>query len=366
MRAELQEVPEVDANGEVKPTPVAVPLSALDHHPDRDPDELLKHRFLCRRGGMLLCGPTGVGKSSLALQFATSWALGRASFGIEPSGELTSLLIQAENDDGDLAEMRDGIARGLKLTSEEWDAAFNRIHVHRENRSAGFAFWASVVRPLLDKHRPDLLIIDPAFAYLGGDAKSQDVVGGWLRNGLAPLLDEFNCGGIICHHTNKPPSGKEKPDWKGGDFAYLGSGSAEWANWPRAVLALRSLGSNSVFELRAGKRGGRLRWTDDDGEPAFARTIAHSKERDLIYWRDADEDEIPVAGAAGGRPKGASAERVRDLLGPDGLLPGEWEKVAASEFGMSKSTWKDRVRELKSAKRITKSAITGKYIKTGL
>ena len=34
-----------------------------------DPDELLKHRFLCRGGGLLLVGQTGSGKSSLAMQF---------------------------------------------------------------------------------------------------------------------------------------------------------------------------------------------------------------------------------------------------------------------------------------------------------
>jgi hypothetical protein len=32
----------------------------------------------------------------------------------------------------------------------------------------------------------------------------------------------------------------------------------EWANAARAVLALRSIGSHEIFELRAGKRGGRL------------------------------------------------------------------------------------------------------------
>src|SRR5206468_2700274 len=81
-----------------------------------------------------------------------------------------------------------------------------------------------------------------------------------------PLLREFNCAAVVVHHTNKPPTGKEKPDWSAGDFAYLGGGSAEWANWARAVLGLRSLGSHDVFELRAGKRGGRLGWKEEDGE----------------------------------------------------------------------------------------------------
>ena len=112
----------------------------------------------------------------------------------------------------------------------------------------------------LTKHQPDLLWIDPALAYLGGEVGSQREVGGFLRNMLNPLVHEFNCAVVVVHHTNKPPVGREKPDWNAGDFAYLGGGSAEWANWARAVLALRSLGSHSVFELRAGKRGARLGW----------------------------------------------------------------------------------------------------------
>ena len=37
---------------------------------------------------------------------------GRPLFGIVPARPLKSLLIQAENDEGDLAEMRDGVIAG--------------------------------------------------------------------------------------------------------------------------------------------------------------------------------------------------------------------------------------------------------------
>ncbi|MGI8966301.1 MAG: hypothetical protein ACR2H1_09495, partial [Limisphaerales bacterium] len=60
---------------------VARPLSEFIHHKNNDPDELLKHRFLCRLGTLLLCGPTGIGKSALSLQCAILWALGRPCFG---------------------------------------------------------------------------------------------------------------------------------------------------------------------------------------------------------------------------------------------------------------------------------------------
>jgi RecA-family ATPase len=98
------------------PPPRALPgkrLSELVRPDEHDPSELLKHRFLCRGGGMLLVGPTGIGKSSYSMQEMILWALGREAFGMVPARPLKSLLVQAENDDGDLAEMRDGVVLGL-------------------------------------------------------------------------------------------------------------------------------------------------------------------------------------------------------------------------------------------------------------
>jgi hypothetical protein len=277
-----------------KPAPPAKLLAELIRHVDGDPGELLKHRFLCRGGGLLLVGPTGIGKSSLAMQAMILWAIGREMFGIKPAKPLKSLLIQAENDEGDLAEMRDGVIAGLELGQEERRMAMENVIVAREDERTGPGFFIEVVRPLLETHRPDLLWIDPALAYLGGEAGSQRDVGSFLRNMLNPLVREFQCGAVVVHHTNKPAVGKEKPEWSGGEYAYLGGGSAEWANWSRAVLALRSLGSHSVFELRAGKRGSRLGWREPDGETvAYAKVIAHANRPNVICWRDAEPDEVP-------------------------------------------------------------------------
>lgn len=72
-------------------------------------------------------------------------------------------------------------------------------------------------------------------------------------------------------HTNKPPNGKEKVAWSNEELSYLGAGSAEWVNWARAMVALRSRGKKdifgaSVFELCLPKRGSRVGWLEADGE----------------------------------------------------------------------------------------------------
>jgi hypothetical protein len=323
----------------------------------QDPDELLQHRFLRRGGGLLLCGPTGIGKSSFAMQCAIHWALGRECFGITPTRPLKSLLIQAENDDGDLAEMRDGVIAGLGLSAEEAKAACENILVVREDSRTGVNFFLTVVHPLLAEHKPDLLWIDPALAYLGGEASVQKDVTAFLRNHLNPLVREFNCGVAIVHHTNKPPTGREKAKWSGSDFAYLGSGSIEWANWARAILALRGLGSHEVFELRAAKRGSRLGWKEADGSTSYAKLIAHAKERDVICWREVDPSEIET----GGRPKSYDPEEILALLPAEGLPAGEWQKLAKSECGVSESTFHRERRAFKKAGRILKSKVSGKW-----
>jgi hypothetical protein len=254
--------------------------------------------------------------------------------------------------------MRDGVAHGLGLTPGQIARVKDSIVVYTEAAKTGMAFFEHTVAPLVQLHQPDLLFIDPALSFLGGEANSQKDVGGFLRNMLNPLLKEHQCGCIIVHHTNKPPSGREKPDWQAGDFAYLGSGSAEWANWARAVLALRSIGSHSVFELRAGKRGGRLGWKDEDGQSTFARYIGHSNEPGYIYWREVNPDEIEQKG---GRPSEYHEAELLELLPDAGLTSKEWAAIVKDECGISERQFFNLTKALKKSGRILKSKATARW-----
>jgi hypothetical protein len=245
------------------------------------------------------------------MQAMISWALNKPAFDIHPTGPLTSLLIQAENDDGDLADMRDGVVTGMSLSDEDRAEAMGRIFVHQETNSSGNDFVNSIVRPLLIAHEPDLLWIDPALAYIGGETTSQADVGAFLRNGLQPLLREFGCGGIIIHHTNKPPTQKTKKKPTSLDLAYAGSGSAEWANWARAVLVIEPTDVRNVYNLHAAKRGNHLRWDDGDGSRVLRKTIAHSLKPDEIYWRSATDHEESLLDLPAGESR---ADEVLNLI----------------------------------------------------
>lgn len=298
----------------VEPKPIA---ALVRHAQGEDPDELLRRRFLCRGGALLLVGPTGVGKSSLAMQAALLWSLGLHAFGIEPARPLRILIIQAENDEGDMAEMRDGVLGGLSLRDADRDAACAGVQIVTEDCRTRERF-TSFLDGLLERHPTDLVIVDPAFAYLGGDASSQRDVSPFLRNMLNPVIHRHNVGLIMVHHSNKPATGDQKAQWQAGDYAYLGAGSAEFANWARGVIALRSIGSDTVFQLLAPKRGRRLGWVDDRGQPTVVRHIAYHREPGVICWREPDAAEM-IDLHGDGRPT------IRDVV--DALEGGQaWQK----------------------------------------
>ena len=307
-------------------------------------------------GRFLLGDFTVTHNSSVSIQQAACWCNGLPFFGIYPAKRLKIVIIQAENDDGDVAQMRDGIATGLNLTPEQRQTFFEMCIVHTATRGiTGRNFCLEIVRPLLDLHAPHMLHIDPALSFIGGDVKEQKVVGEFLRAYLNPELFDHRCGCELFHHTNKPLVGREKANWVNGEWAYSGSGSAEFANWARAILALQSLGVPGFYQLHAGKRGGRLGWSagDDQDVAIYKQPIAWSNQKGLIFWRTPAEDEIPSEPEGPGRPSIKISDA--DLLGLIARYPlptTEWRDIAIDELGIKKSKFYERIKQLDNAGKI--------------
>lgn len=272
-------------------------------------DEIIGDRFLCRRGGLLFPAPTGIGKSTFVIQTLCQAALGHEAYGLRFTRPTKTLYVQAENDDSDLAGMRDGIYEASDFNVQEVNQIGDRLLVLNESNRTGIKL-IEYIRGVIDEFRPDLLVLDPIFSYLGGSASEQAMVSMFLRNMLNPMMLETDIACWLVHHTNKPPSGEQKREWQGGEFAYLGAGSAEWANWARATLTIRQIGLDDVFELRAGKRGRRLRWQDPDGNPVVHRYIAHAK--GSICWQEADWNHVQdlLGGGEEKRPQGRPTKDI--------------------------------------------------------
>lgn len=308
-------VPEVvDATPEVaqeKPEFEIKRFIELERSSEDDPNNILGDRFLCRGACAMLFGYSGVGKSSLETQLSHMWALGKTCLGIRPSRPLNILIIQAENDDGDLAEMRDGVAEGMieagLMTAKQAQCAQKFVWTIRVSSKCG-----AQVGPLLEQYGPgfDLVMLDPLFAYLGGDSADQKDVSYFLRNVIDPVIARLNIALLILHHTNKPPK-----DGKHGssvaDMAYLSAGSAELTNYPRGILAVLPTQRSDVFRLVAAKRGDRLGWGKDaSGKPRRTKMIAHSE--GYICWRELDDVEAAQVAAEGGEKKNGPQERSKE------------------------------------------------------
>jgi hypothetical protein len=213
---------------------------------------LLGNRFLCRGGGMFLVGPSGVGKSTLTLGLAAALGAGVNYLGIRPSKPLKTLIVQAENDEGDVIEQING-AFG---TDRE---GIDNLLVCPIAHLVGPELIA-VLDGLLKQHTPDIVILDCLHAYLGDDAKESKPLGIFLRQLLNPVIKQHGVGVIIVHHTPKT-SNQDRTNWNPSDYQYAAAGGAEIANWCRSMLVIEATQIPGVFRLVAGKRGGRI-----DGE----------------------------------------------------------------------------------------------------
>lgn len=272
-----------------------------------DPNELLKVRYLCRGGGMIIVGPSGIGKSAFMMQVMLSWSVGKPILGLQPARPLKILLIQAENDDGDLAEAREGVIAGLLesgiFSNEEAKQARDSVKYITVDDVTG-----SDVAELIEEYGDgmDMVVLDPLFAYCGCSVSDQENMSRFLRNELNPVIHRLGIGLVIVHHTNKPPKKGEKGNWGVNEESYDGSGTAELINWARAALILKSIGDPTRFRLVAAKRGQRLGWVDPDGEKMRERYIRHGDKG--ICWLEMSTDEISELKAQ--KPGSQAAKKV--------------------------------------------------------
>lgn len=261
---------------------------------EADPSAVLGNRWLCRGGSCLLVAQTGAGKSALTTQAALCWAMGQDFFGIRSRvGPLRSLIIQSENDQGDVAESVQGTLAGLGIASISDQAAQigERVAFYREAVRTGEDF-GTMLRELVLSHRADLVFIDPLLGFAGIDLADQEQASHFLRHILQPILTETGVILFSIHHTTKPPkSAKDAPPQTVNDLSYMGAGSAELANWHRAVMVLTKDATaegqpeQPHYTLRLAKRGGRAGAKDPQtGEYSTTIPLRHSREKGVIRW----------------------------------------------------------------------------------
>lgn len=216
----------------------------LSYDTENDSNTLIGNRWLCKGGSVLINAQSGIGKSSLTMQLAIGWALhgiGAFSevltFGLTPVKPLKSLIIQAENDQGDQAEILQSVFLKYGRTQcgeNERELLNERLVFYRDNVHSGPDF-IRILETLVIKHKPDIVWIDPLMCYLGDDISDQAVVTKFC-NELNRISTKTGVLLAVIHHLPKPRENGIKTD---SDLAYAGFGSSALTNWAREVITLQ-------------------------------------------------------------------------------------------------------------------------------
>jgi len=293
---------------------VAKPLPDFALPSASDPSILIGNRWLSRGDIAILASTSGMGKSSLSLQAAVHWALQLPLFGgFHTTRPLRSLIFQAEDGEGDVAEVFLSLKHAMKLSDSQLADVRSRVLIVTDRIHRGLSFRAELQRQIA-LHKPDLVWINPLLAFIGGDVNDSTDVGTFLREQLNSLNEPAQFAYVIVHHTAKPPKEKAQRQWN--EVMYEMAGSADLTNAARAILSLQATGTEGEFNLIAAKRGIRAGLTRSVAQGAGFRqdptstiTVRHSKERmdvggvslPVIHWErgpDAPPPDTPTVKGA--------------------------------------------------------------------
>lgn len=217
-----------------------------------------QNRFLGKSGSWIIAGPSGIGKSTFTTGFLLCASCGAPWHGITFRHPMRVLVVQAENDEGDLKEMLEGAYKAAGLSRERLVTTTENLFWKRMSTLTGdeFVRWLEMA---IVEARADLVHIDPILAYVGDDISLQSVASHFFRNLIQPVLDRTGAIMTAVHHTGKTSTdSKSRENWSESDFAYLGFGSSELTNWARAVGVLVPWGKDTgLFRFLIAKRGKR-------------------------------------------------------------------------------------------------------------
>ena len=366
---------EEDAAHKLRLMGFTTPADLPEYVPDeRNPDVLVRGRWLERGGSAWIVSTSGTGKSIHAMQLMLSFALGKPFCGLVPNGPLRFWYIQSEDSSTRLAIDRDDTTAELIETwtdtlPDTWRGAWKRIYFV-PIKGCGAAFVNDLAMKLETARNlgvlPDVIVINPFLAIVGGPVVDGSFVTPFLRGGrvanqptegLQHILEHYRVGALIYHHTPKPPTDKEIGSWLKSNFPeYQGAGSSDITNWGRSFITMmRVPGKPGIVCLTAGKNGADLGWDNIDG--GFRLYMAWSKSigvtgRNRHAWRELTDEELAEIAKIGDRiaedalvvanALKANAQRRADLLKTNAGLSRDrfrhaWNiiKVKYADYGLA-------------------------------
>lgn len=304
---------------------------------------LLGDRWLCRHGLACVVASSGQGKSVMSIQCGILWGCGKEAFGITPPNPLRVMVIQGEDDEGDVIEMARMIG-ALDLSDEEFALVEMNTLVGRKN-ATGRAFIKFLEEAAAD-FKPDLVILNPLNNYIGSDDKDAKA---WVdfRDKLYRVMKEHDFGMLLFHHTPKT-NFQSTSNFATQDWQYRGAGAAGITNSIRASIIMDPVpGKENVGTYRfiGAKRGGRCGagWTRGESG-CHERFFKHTTEPGLLMWEDA---EPVVREGKKAVDVNALMDKILALVPKDGMKgKADIEMEARQTFGAGRDQVRDCLRAL--------------------
>ncbi len=254
-------------------------FSTLKSYCPKPQDNIAGDGWLRRGAGCLVAGSTGNGKSVLVEQLCVSVASGHPFLGIRLNQAGRVLYIQAENDADTLRRDILSLVKNIEGKVCPFLVEINLLIAHAYGLSGNdFVEWLG---GLVEKERPDLIVIDPYQSYIGGaDINKSETFLGWIKP-IDALIKSRRCGLVLVAHTPKP---RDRENWNARDSVYMASGSSTISNWCRTSCELTQDGDDGHYRLRFGKNAERTGLVDDWGKITRDIFIEHSHNRNEPCW----------------------------------------------------------------------------------
>lgn len=278
---------------------------------EEDPNVLIYGPWLERGGSAFWVSTAGTGKSIGSFQLAHAMSMGRPFCGLRPRGRLKFWIFQSEDSERRNAQDRIDVRAELaELYGDEDTAeAWRGIKLIKLTGKVGTEFLAELDKLLGQAEgygvQPDVIILNPFLAFVGGPITDGAYVTPFLRGGmidgehtcgLQSILERHGVGALIYHHTPKPPTDSELDKWMKSAFPeYQGAGSSDITNWGRSFVTMMKVKDHpNMVCVTAGKNGAELGWERVGG--AFRRYMAFSAAEGVSgkgrhAWRDLTPEE---------------------------------------------------------------------------
>lgn len=262
------------------PTVPTYTLRSLQSYTPRPGHYIAGEGWLRRGAGCLLTGGTGLGKSVLVEQLCVCLAAGIPFLGIRTDRPVKVMYVQAENDAETLKRDLPSLVANVDGRPCPLLVDAN-LTIHHAYGLSGplFVAW---LEDIVTHRRPDVLVIDPYQAFLGGqDINRSDTFLTFIEP-IQRLITSCSCGLLLVAHTTKP---RDREGWTASQSVYMAAGSSTISNWCRTSCELTQCNDEDRYRLRFGKNPERTGLVDDNGAVVRAVFIEHSKNRHEPCWK---------------------------------------------------------------------------------